>query len=284
MRLEEHLRAAARRLAGSDTPHLDLRLLACHVLGLGEADIIAQSARELSQEEMAALDRLLARRMAGESVAHIIGRKEFFGLDFELAPGVLSPRPDTEILIEAAARRRDGAAPLRILDLGTGSGAILAAALTRFPNAHGLGLDLNETAARLARRNLERLGLAERAQVLVGDWGEAVSRRFDVVLSNPPYIAEGERLSLPPEVRDFEDPRALFGGADGLGAFRRLFEGGPRLLAREGLMILEFGLGQGPTLQSLARQAFAAADIAIENDLAGRPRALLIDLRPQKNI
>jgi release factor glutamine methyltransferase len=233
---------------------------------------------------MAALDRLLARRMAGESVAHIIGRKEFYGLDFELAPGVLSPRPDTEILIEAAARRRDGAAPLRILDLGTGSGAILAAALTRFPNAHGLGLDLNETAARLARRNLERLGLAERAQVLVGDWGEAVSRRFDVVLSNPPYIAEGERLSLPPEVRDFEDPRALFGGADGLGAFRRLFEGGPRLLAREGLMILEFGLGQGPTLQSLARQAFAAADIAIENDLAGRPRALLIDLRPQKNI
>jgi release factor glutamine methyltransferase len=282
MRLEAHLRAAAARLRESDTARLDVRLLAMRALGLDAAGLILAAERELSDAELAALDVLVARRERGEPVAHIIGRREFWSLDLEVEPGVLVPRPDTETLINAAIARRDRRARLRVLDLGCGSGAILCALLTAFPHAEGLGVDVDPAAVALADRNLRRLGLGARGRAAPGDWFAGLAERFDLILANPPYIPEGDRALLAREVRDFEAPRALFSGADGLDDIRRILAGAPRRLAADGLTILEFGAGQAPAVAALARAAFPGAAVDIKADLGGRPRAAVIDLAPQK--
>jgi release factor glutamine methyltransferase len=281
---EQYLRGAAARLTNSETPLLDARVIAKHALGLDDAGLILAANHPLTEEERATLDALIARRARGEPVAYITGEKEFYGLNFKMAPGVLAPRPDSETLIEAATKRRAAKAQLRILDLGTGTGCLLCALLIAFPNATGLGVDINENAVDLARTNAAGLGLAARAVFRIGNWGEGLSERFDIVIANPPYIPEGAGESLPADVRNFEDPRALFAGPEGLDAYQRILAVAPRLVTPAGLTILELGTGQHHVVARFAESAFPQAHIDAEPDLAGRPRALVIDLSQQKSV
>ncbi len=284
MRLEIYLRAAAARLATSDTPSLDTRVLAKHALGLDDAGLILDAKRDLTVEEIARLDTLVARRAVGEPVAYITGEKEFRGLTFRTAPGVLVPRPDSETLIEAAIKRLPPDAPLRILDLGTGTGCLLCALLAHFTEASGVGVDANDAALALARENAASLGLAGRAAFMKSDWAEAVEEAFDVIISNPPYIEEGARESLPVEVRTYEDPRALFAGEDGLDAYRAILAAAPRLAKPRTLMIFELGEAQADAVGALVKAAFPQALIEFDADLAGRKRALVAAIEGQKNI
>lgn len=277
MRLDEALRSAAARLVDSGTPMLDARVLAMHALKLDEAGLISDSDRALTAAERARFEALIDRRARGEPVAYIVGRREFWSLEIEVEPGVLVPRPDTETLIEAAIGRCKAGDALKLLDLGCGTGAILCALLREFPNSEGQGVDVDAAAVALTNRNLDRLGLSRRGTAAAGDWFEGVCGAYDVIVSNPPYIPEGERDALPRDVRDFESPQALFSGADGLDAIRRLLSGAPARLSRQGLMIVEFGAGQANSVEGLARAAFPGALVEIVNDLAGRARAVVID-------
>lgn len=283
MTLEQYLRMAAARLSWSPTPHLDVRVLAKHALGLDDAALIAKGAQALPAEMAKALDAMMMRRASGEPVAYIVGRREFWSLDIEVEPGILVPRTDSETLIEAVIRRRNAAARLKILDLGCGSGALLCALLSAFPAAEGLGVDINPDAVDLTRRNLERLGFAARSRVQQGDWFTGVEAQLDVIVSNPPYIRTIDRDTLPREVRDYEDARALFAGEDGLDAYRRIMAGLCGRLAERGMAVFEFGAGQQDAIKELARKALPAAKIGMEADLAGLPRAFVIDLGPAAN-
>lgn len=283
MRLEAFLRHGAARLVYSQTPRLDMRLLAQSALGLSDAELILAADRQLSAAEAATLEAMVQRRLKGESVAHIVGEKEFYGLRFALAAGVLSPRPDTETLIDAARRRLDRTTPLRILDLGVGSGALLCALLSIFPNASGIGVDRRFDAVACARANAKRLGFGPRAALFCGDWGEALAGGFDLIVSNPPYIPQAAIERLAPEIRLFEDRLALDGGADGLDAYRRLLPAAHGLAGPCGLIIFEFGAGQEEAVVRLASDLMPGRAAILENDLSGRPRALVMVLR-QKNI
>lgn len=276
--IEAALRAAAQRLSASETPQLDARVIARHVLGLDDAGLILEAKRALTPAETERLDAALARRAAGEPVAYIVGEKEFFGLTFRTAPGVLVPRPDTETLIEAALEARLASGVSRILDLGTGTGCLLLTLLSLFPEAEGTGVDINPQAVRLARENAAALGLGDRARFVAGDWAAPLEGRFDLVVSNPPYIRDGDRARLSPDIRDFEDARALFSGADGLDACRAIFAVAPGLAAPGALLALEIGEGQRQAAESLAKAAFPAAAVSSRPDMAGRPRAVLVDL------
>jgi len=284
MRLEAYLREAASRLVYSDSPQLDMRVLARSALGLADADLILAGDRFLSAIELARLEAMVQRRLGGESVAHIVGEKEFYGLSFRLAPGVLSPRPDTETLIGAALRRFDRNTALRILDLGVGSGAVLCALLHVFPKATGIGADRRLEAAALARENAARLGLLSRAAFICGDWASSLAGAFDLIVSNPPYIATCDIEGLPPEIRLFEDPLALDGGADGLDAYRGILPMAAGIVSSQGAMIVEFGFGQEAALVELAGRCFGKRSLTVENDLAGRPRVLVVEPMRQKNI
>ncbi|MFQ5564361.1 MAG: peptide chain release factor N(5)-glutamine methyltransferase [Parvularculaceae bacterium] len=275
--LDRHLRAAAAHLTNSDTPHLDARVLAKHALGLDDAGLILAGERRLAKDKRAAIDALLARRMTGEPVAQIVGEKEFFGLTFAVGPGVLTPRPDSETLIEAAIERRPRARAMQMLDLGTGSGCLLCALLNEFPRAAGIGVDKSEFAVRQARANAAALGFAERAQFYVGDWADALSRPFDLIVANPPYIRDGDRESLGVEIREFESGAALFAGPDGFDAYRAIFKAAPAFLAKDGAMIVEAGDSHAAALAVLARAVFPQAAVEICNDLGARPRAVVVD-------
>lgn len=271
------MREAAARIHRSQTPRLDARIIAKWALNLDDAALIVADARSLLPAEIERLGAALERRIAGEPVAYIVGEKEFWGLTIKCRPPMLLPRPDSETLIAAATRRRDRTAPLRILDLGTGTGCLLLAALSEFTSSCGVGVDYHPAAVALAQENAEALGLAGRAEMRLGSWTEGVEGPFDIILANPPYIAEGERETLAIDIRDFEDPRALFAGADGLSAYRAIFVGAPALLSGRGLMIVELGAGQADSVSRLAEAAFPGASIGCDPDLAGRPRALIVD-------
>lgn len=219
---------------------------------------------------------MVARRSSREPIAYILGRREFHGLDFEVAPGVLIPRPDTETLVDAALEAApDKNAPLRLLDLGTGSGCLLVALLARLPGAFGVGVDLSPVALACARRNLERHGLGARASLVQDDWASALRGGFDLVVSNPPYVAEAELGALEPEVRDHEPRLALAAGIDGLAAYRRLAAELPALLAPEGRAVVELGAGQA----AVAGELFGSGGLRVlktPSDLAGIPRCLVL--------
>jgi len=276
--LGEVLRASARRLENSTTPGLDARVLVQHALGLDDASLILAERRLLTPGEVARIDELVRRRQRREPIAHITGVKEFWSLEFLVRSGVLVPRADSECLIEAAIALRHKKDRLRILDLGTGSGCLLCSLLQEFPNATGIGADLSPEAVTLARENAKRLGLADRADFIVSDWAEAVSSQFDIIISNPPYIRAVDHDKLPPDVRDFEATDALFAGETGLDAYRKILRDAPRMVARNGLIILEIGDGHSEALTAHAQNAFPRAKIAIRRDLAGAPRALTIEL------
>lgn len=261
--------------AGLDTPRLDARLLVGHALALEPSLLFARTDRVLRPHEAETVRALSARRLAHEPVSRIVGRREFWGLDFTLDGSTLDPRPDTETIVSAALALKHRLPPApRILDLGTGSGCILVAILSEWPDATGLGIDRAPAAVACARMNADRLGVGARAAFREGDWCEGVTDSFDVIVSNPPYIARAEAASLAPEVAAFDPPLALFGGEDGLAAYRALIPAaGPRLRPG-GRLVLEIGAGQEEAVRAL----LAAAGFACESagpDLAGIVRALV---------
>lgn len=269
--------AATRRLreAGIESPRAEARLLLRHVTGLAPELLVRERDRVLVADELARLEALVAGRAAREPVAYLLGEREFWSLPLRVRPGVLVPRPETETLVEAAlAAFPERTAALRILDLGTGSGCLLAALLHEYPNAFGVGVDRSAEALAVAADNLAALGLAARARLVRGDWGTALSGPFDLVVANPPYVASGELEALAPEVERYEPRLALDGGPDGLSAYRALLPDLLRLLAAHGLACLEIGAGQAATLRAL----FAAAGftVALRADLAGIARCLLL--------
>lgn len=272
------LRALAARFAaaGLETPEREARALLRAALDLTDLDLVARGDVAVPDEEAACVEALGARRASGEPLARLTGHREFWSLDFALAPDTLVPRPDTETLIEAALEAfPDHTRALRILDLGTGSGAILAALLSEYPAAWGLGVDLSESAARQARANLQRLGLADRAAILVGPWDTGISSRFDLVVSNPPYIASTDIPMLEVEVRTHDPLLALDGGADGLDAYRAIAAALPRLLAPGGRAILELGIGQEADVAALLAANGVPADGPARRDLGDVARAIV---------
>jgi release factor glutamine methyltransferase len=272
-------RTVARRFreAGLDTPDLDARLIVGHVLGLDHAGLMRESDRPLAPHTLAAIDALTARRLAGEPVARLLGIKEFWGLPFAVTPAVLVPRPETETVVETALARLDAAAarerPLRIADLGTGSGAILVALLHELRQAFGIGTDCSVAALATARENAGRLGLAPRAAFVACDFGAALGGGFDLVVANPPYIATADVATLAREVRNFDPLTALDGGADGLAAYRAIAADARRLLAPGAFLVMEVGAGQSDAVSALTGAAGLAA-IAASSDLAGIPRVV----------
>jgi release factor glutamine methyltransferase len=268
------------RRAGVESAALDTRILLVHALEIEPEELIAASDAPVPECGEERFRGFLARRLAGEPVARIVGAKEFWSRSFALSPDTLVPRPETETLVEAALEvKPDRKAALRILDLGTGSGILLAALLLEYPNATGLGVDLREGAIVTARENLAALGVAARAQLLCGDWASALEGRFDVVISNPPYIASGELAGLQVEVRAHDPADALDGGADGLDAYRAIIVELGRLLAPGGVAILELGAGQERAVAEIARHAQMSVNGPARCDLSGHPRALVMGLR-----
>jgi release factor glutamine methyltransferase len=270
------------RRHGIDSPELDARLLVGHALDLDHAALAAQSRRVLARTETETIAALAQRRLTREPIARILGRKEFWGLQFQLNADTLLPRPETETVVEAALAligKRGKSRPLRIADLGTGSGALLLALLCELPAASGVGTDISQGALRCARDNAAALGLADRAAFVGCDYGTALMGPLDLVVCNPPYVAEHEIAGLAPEVRNFDPHRALDGGPDGLAGYRAVAADAPRLLAPDGAIVVELGLGQSPAASAI----FAAAGLAPQpprHDLPGIPRALTIRALP----
>lgn len=269
----------AFRAAGIDTPQLDARVLAGHALGIGRARLVADSERLLDAREIDALDALAARRIAHEPVARIVGAREFWSLPLAVSPAVLVPRPDTETVVELAldavtasgGRQR----PLRLLDIGTGTGALLLALLTELPAATGVGTDISEAALAVARDNAARLALDARCTFAACDIAQGIDGPFDLVVSNPPYIASAEIATLAPEVRDHDPRLALDGGPDGLAAYRAIAADAKRLLAPGGMLVVELGAGQEDAVTRLFTQAGLAVPAPARKDLGGIARALL---------
>jgi release factor glutamine methyltransferase len=274
--------AAARafREAGIETPELDARLLLCHAAGLSHEGFVAGLDDALAPDVAARFGAFVERRLAGEPVSRIIGLREFYGRPFRIDASTLDPRPDTETLIEAALALvdREGLSgmPLKILDLGTGSGCILITLLAELPAASGVGIDLSLQPLECARANAQTLGVADRASFLISDWLEGVSGAFDLVVANPPYPSAADMAGLATEVRDHDPRAALDGGPDGLSAYRRIAPRLRKVLRPGGVALFEIGPGQADAVQHLLVEAGLAAEggQCLWRDLAGRPRVV----------
>ena len=271
---------AAEYLAkhGADAPRLCGELLLAQVLGVKRIDLYLRFEQPLTPAELAAFKGLILRRRAREPLAYILGKKEFYGLEFKVGPGVLIPRPETEHLVEEALARLKGLDAPRLLDLCTGSGAVPLALLAHHASATALGVDLSPAALNYARHNAAALGLAGRVDWREGDLWDAVAPDggfFEVITANPPYVTVDEYRGLAPEVRDFEPRQALLAGADGLDLIRAIIAGAGAFLRPLGWLLIELGAGQAARAKELARQAEIFTEIATTNDLAGIPRVLI---------
>lgn len=272
--------ASVLREAGIDTPELDARLLLCHAATLTHESFVARAGEALQPEAAARLEALVRRRASREPISRITGTREFYGRSFLVDDSALDPRPDTETLIEAALALIEKTGrweePLRLLDLGTGTGCILLTLLDALPKARGFGTDLSPAALRLAEANARSLGVADRASFLASDWLDAIHGEFDLIVSNPPYIASGEIKRLAPEVAHHDPYLALDGGADGLEAYRRIAAGAARLLAPKGAILVEIGASQAPAVAGLLRDGgFLVENDGPSFDLGGRPRVVV---------
>lgn len=255
---------------------MDARLLVLATLDLAPTDLIARPDILLTTEEADRLAHFARRRLAHEPVARIVGEREFWGLPFRLSPETLVPRPDTETVVETALGLvPDRQAPLKIVDFGTGSGCILTALLHELPQAQGLGVDRSLGALRTARLNAQMNGVGERSLFVASDWASAVRGPFDLIVSNPPYIASPEIPGLDAEVREHDPLLALDGGADGLDAYRILLIEAERLLKPDGLMVLEIGYDQAASLRHLA-PAHGLEVLRVAHDLGGNPRCVAL--------
>lgn len=276
--IAEALAEAVDRMfeAGVSSAHLDARLLMSQVLEVSREYLTLNSDAFLSEDEWESFDVLVERRVHREPMSHILGTREFWSLNFTVTADTLDPRADSETLIESVldyVPRRD--ARLMIADFGTGTGCLLLSLLTEYPNSHGLGVDFSESALKVAERNAQSLGLSSRTHFHHTSWGEGVIGRYDVIVSNPPYIPDAEIVALEPEVAEFEPKLALSGGLDGLGAYRELLPHLKRLLAPQGIAALECGKGQAPSIKKLA-EAEGLKILEIVQDLAGVERCLIL--------
>jgi release factor glutamine methyltransferase len=260
-----------------DSPELDARILVGAALGLDLTGVIAAATRPVTAAEAARLEDFVCRRLNGEPVARILNCKEFWGLPLQLSAATLVPRPDTETVVALALqmlRAGPDADRPRIVDIGTGSGAILLALLSELPDAMGVGTDISAAALRTASANARDLGLAGRAAFVACDYVSALSGAFDLIVSNPPYIRSAEINGLATEVRDHDPLGALDGGRDGMDAYRALIPRAVRLLAPGGALALEVGLDQGADVEQLMAAAGLTLREPPRTDLAGIPRAV----------
>lgn len=274
--LGEVLQQASLHLRGSgfDCPELDVRLLCEAATGWDRTQQFLRKDEAWPDTSLLIFQHLIQRRAAREPVGRILGQREFWGLPFLLSPATLEPRPDSETLIEAALDAQpDRTAVRKILDLGTGTGCLLAALLMEYPAAEGIAVDQSAEAAATARQNFERLGLDERSHVLVGNWADGLSGQFDLIISNPPYIGLDEVLA--PEVSRHDPAAALFAGHDGLSAYREIMPGLAALLNKGGFVVLEVGVKQSALVIALGHEA-GLTHIITRPDLNGIPRAVVL--------
>lgn len=274
--MSDILGAATRRLAeaGIESPRREARILLARILGISSNSLLTTPPR-VNAADAVRYEALIERRLSREPLAYIIGEREFWSLPFKVGPGVLIPRPETETLIEQLRTSfPDPNTPLSILDLGTGSGCLLVAALHEYPRAHGMGVDVSSRALKFAAENLGKHGLAKRGRLEENDFSR-ITGRFDVILSNPPYVPSGEIAGLERDVRDFEPKAALDGGPDGLSAYRLLAGLLPNLLAKGGIAFLEIGQGQETGVSALMEAAGLKIG-GIVRDLADIPRCVKI--------
>lgn len=274
---ERALREAAGRLraAGVDTAMLDARLLLLEVLGVSHAQLIADPGQPLSATQAQHYERMLARRLAGEPVTRITGRTTFCGRAFLVTPAVLDPRPETETLVAAAlaAAAAMGGGPLRLVEAGVGSGAVIVSLLAELAQARGIGVDLSAAALQVARQNARAHGVDDRLSLVRGDWLACIAPGVDIMVANPPYIASDEIARLMPEVRDHDPALALDGGADGLEAYRTLAGQAARLLRPGGVALFEVGAGQAAAVADLLRGA-GLTEVRAIDDVAGIERVV----------
>jgi release factor glutamine methyltransferase len=268
------LREAARKLdAVSDTARLDAELLMAEALAVSRSEMLL---RRTGDPVPDAFDNFVARRMAHEPVAQILGRKEFYGREFRVSRDVLTPRADSETIVAAALEACPNAA--RVLDCGTGSGALLLSLLAEWPAASGVGIDRSSAALAVAADNASRLGLAKRATMRLADWRDPRWRdglgQFELVVANPPYVEDAAELA--PSVRDYEPPSALMAGPEGLDDYRVLVPQLPALLRTDGVAVLEIGATQAEAVADIS--AAAGFGTELRRDLAGRPRAVILRL------
>ena len=274
------LQAVAELAPVTDIPRLEAEVLLADVLDASRAVLIAHPERPLTPAQLDRYQALVRRRAADYPLPYLTGRLEFYGLEFEVTPEVLIPRPETETLVELALTRR----PRSAVDVGTGSGCIAVSLAVHLPEATIYATEISPAALAVARRNAERHGVAERVRLLAGDLLSPCPGPVDLIVSNPPYVSTGERASLPASVRDYEPSLALDGGPDGLDVVRRLLAQAPAVLAgplpaegrRGGALLIEIGAGQGEAAATLARTFFPQATVRVFPDLAGRDRALEI--------
>ena len=266
--IRQALAAAASQFVFSETPRLDAELLMAHALGVSREQLLLS---HLDDPVPPAFADLVERRARHEPVAYITGARAFWTIDLQVGPGVLIPRADSETLIEAAVAHFAGRAPATILDLGTGPGTLLLAALDQWPQAKGVGIDQSDDAAHYFAANVVALGMGDRASFRQGDWAEGLEGQFDLILANPPYIATTD--PLPPEVSKYEPAAALYAGLDGLDAYRVLAPQIARLLAPGGVACVEVGATQAESAGAL----FAAQglSVGVRKDLGGRDRCLI---------
>jgi release factor glutamine methyltransferase len=270
MTVREALAAAAARLAAvSDTARLDAELLMAHALGVEREALLLAS---LDGPAPATFEPLVLRRLAHEPIAYITGIRGFWTIELEVGPGVLIPRPDSETLLEAAVAHFGKAGPRTILDLGTGSGALLLAALDQWPEARGVGLEKSREAIRIARRNVRRLGMRHRARIGPGDWSGVSGEVFDLILCNPPYVADSD--PLPPTVALWEPHEALFSGREGVDDYQMIAPMLKPQLAPGGIACIEIGATQAARAGALFEAE--GFQVSVRKDLAGRDRCLVL--------
>ncbi|MFM8700849.1 MAG: peptide chain release factor N(5)-glutamine methyltransferase [Hyphomicrobiales bacterium] len=267
------------RSAGIDTAQRDARLLLLNAAGISHLDLIQSPRETLGHEVAEKLSDQIARRLRREPVARILGEWEFWSLPFTLSPATLIPRPDSETVVAAALialkERRHASDGLRILDLGTGTGCLLIALLHELPGATGIGVDLHDEAVQTAWLNAKRNAVDQRAEFIVSNWGEKLNTRFDLIISNPPYIPDRVINGLEPEVREHDPRFALSGGTDGLDAYRAIAAQLPDLLKPGGIVGLEIGSDQSETVSNLYQHAGYEIDGPFA-DFGARPRALIL--------
>jgi len=277
----QHQARSRLKSAGIETAALDARVLLCHACGINETEVIAYPERIIDSERSARFFELVARRARRIPLAHILGVREFYGLEFFVNDQTLVPRPETELAVELAINCAKGiphqSEGLRFLDLGTGTGCILLSILHEVKDSSGIGIDINPKAVDLAKRNALKLALEARATFRCMDWGDDLEETFDIIVSNPPYILSGELEGLMPEVSRHEPIRALDGGMDGLDQYRKIIPQAEKLLNRQGVLIMEIGDGQATDVLGLLEQnRFQPLDrdVPVRLDLAGRERII----------
>lgn len=275
------IKMAEKKLSGIgiEKPRFEARILLAHVLGIKPLDLISDPERNCSFEQTQQFETLVRRRVCREPISHLLGRREFWSLNFRVTKDVLDPRPDSETIVAEALKRFPiKSDPLSVLDIGVGSGCLLLSVLHERPLANGLGIDVSQAAIDIAIINASQMGLANRAEFKCTSWVRGIATKFDLILCNPPYIATSEIELLETEVRRYEPRLALDGGWDGLAAYRKIIPQLCRILNRTGLAIFELGLGQADGVISLAEEC-GLTTLAQPKDLSGHTRCLVVGLQ-----